>query len=198
MWDPQKLVLYKMHRTAKLSTHIHILSPLHKLFTSLHLSPRLFMCLSFSASLFSLSLYLYLSSPLLFLLLLLNLLSDSALKEFSFFFLLSSCLKSKVQTLKKLKPKFKYNPRSRTSISPFLSLWRSIFVSAKSEEEEERDLLHYFKCKSFQRCWTHFFRTTTKWKPKQMLRENESESKGEVKEKQKVGTCIPKELLVIN
>ena len=31
-----------------------------------------------------------------------------------------------------------------------------------------------------------------------MLRENESESKGEVKEKQKVGTCIPKELLVIN
>ena len=126
MWDPQKLVLYKMHRTAKLSTHIHILSPLHKLFTSLHLSPRLFMCLSFSASLFSLSLCLYLSSPLLFLLLLLNLLSDSALKEFSFFFLLSSCLKSKVQTLKKLKPKFKYNPRSRTSISPFLSLSPSL------------------------------------------------------------------------
>ena len=31
-----------------------------------------------------------------------------------------------------------------------------------------------------------------------MLRENENESKGEVKEKQKVGTCILKELLVIN
>ena len=116
-----------MHRTAKLSTCVDILSPLHNLFTYLYmfLQNLLF---SFSPPL-SLPLFLHpsplpLTIPLclLFLLLFLNSLSSSALKEFSSIFLLSLCLKSGVQTLEKLEPKFEYNPGSRTCISLSLSL----------------------------------------------------------------------------
>ena len=80
---------------------------------------RLSLCLSFFAPLFS---SLTLPLCILFLLLFLNSLSSSALKEFSSIFLLSLCLKLRVQTLEKLKPKFEYNPGFRTSISLSLCL----------------------------------------------------------------------------
>ena len=62
LWDPRKLLLCKMHRTATLSTCIDTLSPLQTLFTHLHLFKQnlikfIILHLSFSA-LLSLPLFL--------------------------------------------------------------------------------------------------------------------------------------------
>ena len=71
MWDPWKLALCKVHRIAKLSTCIDILSPLHNLFAYLYMflqnllfsfSPPLSLPLFLRPSVLFLSLYLCVSS----------------------------------------------------------------------------------------------------------------------------------------